>query len=236
MSSFLPESIKKLLRPYLAPSRNPIQDWLWYWSLAIKKPASFIFERPRTPFSKKIVLVGNSPALLNAELGKTIDRFDLVIRINDFKTEGFENDTGTRFDVWALATGPANLKKIVASPALYLQHAQKAQKIIVTESHAHLAELLKIPENKLESAADLKVEAEKILGVSPTTGFLTLLYIKRHYADGEILLAGIASKKSTGRGHYFDTQHRHWPGHNFWREAALISLLEKNGVLKKLEN
>ena len=52
----------------------------------------------------KIILVGNGSSILDCELGEYIDsEFDLIYRINRFKTKGFEQYVGTRVDGWFLA-------------------------------------------------------------------------------------------------------------------------------------
>lgn len=49
---------------------------------------------------KSVLVVGNGHSLLGSELGQKIDEFDEVIRINDWKTKGFEKDVGTKADIW----------------------------------------------------------------------------------------------------------------------------------------
>lgn len=52
-------------------------------------------KKPRT------IVVGNGPSITGRGLGEYIDSFENVVRINNFKTEGFEKDVGTKTDVWA---------------------------------------------------------------------------------------------------------------------------------------
>ncbi len=49
----------------------------------------------------KVIIVGNSPTVLNYENGKWIDGFDVVIRVNRCATEGFEKNIGSKTDIWA---------------------------------------------------------------------------------------------------------------------------------------
>ena len=52
----------------------------------------------------KVLLVGNGYSVLDNEIGEYIDsNFDLVYRINRFKTKGFEKYVGSRVDGWFLA-------------------------------------------------------------------------------------------------------------------------------------
>ena len=46
------------------------------------------------------MVVGNAGSLKEQGLGKQIDKFDMVIRFNRFKTKGYEEDAGSKTDVW----------------------------------------------------------------------------------------------------------------------------------------
>lgn len=48
---------------------------------------------------KSICLVGSSPDIIGSNKGKEIDKFDTIIRFNDVKIEGFENDIGKKTDI-----------------------------------------------------------------------------------------------------------------------------------------
>lgn len=49
--------------------------------------------------NKKIAVVGSSRNLKNRNLGKKIDKFDLIARFNLAPTKGFEKDVGSRTDI-----------------------------------------------------------------------------------------------------------------------------------------
>jgi hypothetical protein len=51
---------------------------------------------------KNVVIVGNGKSALNNQNGKEIDSFDIVVRLNRFKTIGFENHVGSKTDVVAV--------------------------------------------------------------------------------------------------------------------------------------
>lgn len=44
----------------------------------------------------KVIIVGNGPSVLEKENGELIDSFNGIVRLNDFKLEGFEKHTGKR--------------------------------------------------------------------------------------------------------------------------------------------
>ena len=47
-----------------------------------------------------IIVVGNGPTLIGKGLGPKIDSFPNVIRINKFRTKGYEHDVGSRITGW----------------------------------------------------------------------------------------------------------------------------------------
>lgn len=50
--------------------------------------------------NKTIAIVGNSPNLIGKKLGKNIDSYDYVVRFNNFQTQSFEQDYGTKTNIW----------------------------------------------------------------------------------------------------------------------------------------
>lgn len=46
----------------------------------------------------KIVIIGNSPSITNSKMGNEIDRFDIVIRLNNYVINGFEEYIGKKTD------------------------------------------------------------------------------------------------------------------------------------------
>ena len=52
----------------------------------------------------RIILIGNGCSATEEKLGKIIDtELDLVLRMNRFKTEGFEEYVGSRTDIWVVS-------------------------------------------------------------------------------------------------------------------------------------
>lgn len=47
----------------------------------------------------KTIVVGNAP-IYPKGLGRLINSFDIVIRINDYVIDGYENDVGNKTDIW----------------------------------------------------------------------------------------------------------------------------------------
>ncbi len=47
-----------------------------------------------------LCIVANGPSVLKRKLGKAVDSFTAVARINNYTVKGFEEYTGTRTDIW----------------------------------------------------------------------------------------------------------------------------------------
>lgn len=81
------------------------------YSNDIIEKASFIYEefnknKQQNSFekfikNKSIAIVGNGPYELGKNKGKEIDNHDIVIRMNNYQTLGFEKDYGTKTDIYA---------------------------------------------------------------------------------------------------------------------------------------
>ena len=50
----------------------------------------------------KVILIGNAEFDKRDKFGKLIDEFEVVVRINRFRLETFEENLGTKTDVWAM--------------------------------------------------------------------------------------------------------------------------------------
>lgn len=50
---------------------------------------------------KKIILVGNGPSIIGSGLGPVIDSFENVVRFNNFVTDGYEDDCGSKVTILA---------------------------------------------------------------------------------------------------------------------------------------
>ena len=48
----------------------------------------------------KIIVVGNAASLLKEKNGNLIDSFDIVIRLNKFVTEGYEEYVGKKTNIY----------------------------------------------------------------------------------------------------------------------------------------
>ena len=69
----------------------------------------------------KIIVVGNSPNIMTEKKGKLIDKFDIVVRFNEFKY--VPEYTGKKTTIWV--THYANNKKIDCKYKIFLYNCNK---------------------------------------------------------------------------------------------------------------
>ena len=50
----------------------------------------------------KIILIGNAELKQDEKFGSLIDEFEVVVRINRFRVETFEECLGSKTDIWAM--------------------------------------------------------------------------------------------------------------------------------------
>lgn len=65
--------------------------------------------------TKSIIVIGNGSSLIDSSLGNKIDEFDEVIRINDFRIFGYEDDVGTKTDIWCTYNPKNKVEKLIRS-------------------------------------------------------------------------------------------------------------------------
>ena len=58
---------------------------------------------------KNVAVVGNGPGQVGCGTGPEIDSADIVIRFNNFHTDGYAADYGTRTDIWVWGCGGGSL-------------------------------------------------------------------------------------------------------------------------------
>lgn len=88
-----------------------------------------------------ILVIGNSPSVKDYELGDIIDKFPIVIRINDWVTKKFEKNIGSKTDIWVsgasyqaqiLKRDPDTYKKLItfiADTGMGIFHKVKQSKV-----------------------------------------------------------------------------------------------------------
>ena len=63
--------------------------------------------------TKKVIIIGNGPSVMNYNLGKIVNNFDIVVRLNNYKIDGFEDKIGNKTDVWINCLGTTQVPRKV---------------------------------------------------------------------------------------------------------------------------
>lgn len=137
-----------------------------------------------------VAVIGGGAGIMNEKgIGKRIDSYDAVVRVNWYHIKGYEDTVGTRVDYWMTALRPWNhappenfgqIKQVWIypfyefSPETHRGHMNICpDKQIVSDRAFYMWTYSLIPGNKW-----------------PTTGFGALLYVLTKLRPSRILLAG----------------------------------------------
>lgn len=177
----------------------------------------------------KIVIVGNGPSLVGSSLGKKIDEFDTVVRINNFRTDGFEEDVGKKTSVWwrndcnDIDEPKRSFENIMLSilPTTDKERADKLKEKyedihVVVPEHVH---------NHVRSCMKCKDQSW------PSTGLIAITYFAQMY--GKISICGFDG--FTGKKHYWEPDTPpHTDFHEVEKEQAYVRELVEQGLVEIL--
>ncbi|NQV42686.1 MAG: glycosyltransferase family 29 protein [Candidatus Marinimicrobia bacterium] len=163
-----------------------------------------------------ILIIGNGPSAAKHEMGREIDKFDQIIRINNYVTDHMESRVGSRTDIWVNGANQG-LKKRLTLPEKILVMIPP-----VVLNHKGVAIHRRI-ENRLGSKnytllpLEIMSEMESSCGLDrPTTGFFTIYFF---YLLGlDVTLHGFDFFVGS-TAHYFDSPLKRW--------------LKEKGIIKK---
>lgn len=180
-----------------------------------------------------IFIIGNGPLALQHKWGKTIDAADFVIRINDFRTVGYEEYVGRRTDllftcrlneyIHTLHTFREVVLCLVMNP---LDGVTIPQELFNLPNIVHRIEWPDIQ------------DPTRVLGLRencyPTTGMLAMLYAIARFGHVHILgFDGLGN----GNRHYYEDKDRAFPSrHDGRREREHIENWEALGLLTDMGN
>lgn len=190
----------------------------------------------------RVIIIGNGPSALEGNHGDTIDRFDAVIRINNYVIEGLETHVGSRTDIWVNGANQGLKKRtnipdniLVMIPPEVLRHKGDA-------IHARINKRLGTSDYVM-LPLETMVELETSSGLQrPTTGFFAIYFF--HKLGFDITLHGFDFFTGS-KGHYFDHPITSWlkdngiikkaTKHDLSGEKAFIEGLIEAGMLRRLE-
>ena len=184
--------------------------------------------------SDNVCIVGNAPNLLGKGKGALINKYQLVIRFTDFKITGFENDVGTKTNIWI--TGGAKqtqIKKRSLSPNTIQLYLSPNQYTVATMSQFITKNLQMNPKGFIfyKDITFMRM-IMKTFGIYPSTGLATIF----------ILIAKFGKVDTIGFNfyqngiHYYNNKYVINSEHNWKKEYEIYNDLIKLGYVRNLLN
>ena len=167
--------------------------------------------------SKRILIMGNGPSAAAASLGERIDGFDVVVRINNYVTEGLEDKVGSKTDIWVNGANQGLIKRktlatniLVMIPTVVLDHKGEAiheriKKRLGTEQYFLLPREIMA---QMEDSGQLE---------RPTTGYFCIRFFESLGLD--VTLHGFDFFVGS-KAHYFDSPLKRWLKDRGWLPKA----------------
>ena len=196
-----------------------------------------------------VCIVGNSDNVIGSSLGKEVDNFDIVIRINDFLTSGHENDVGSKTSVIACAFSGANkiandrswpTRILFKSVDVWMVRYPRADRVQRAVSCGLRSENIKYPEEHVYDELVASVYS-RFWRKEPSSGLVAIAMALSNYPGQEIYIHGFDSKTGKeGKRHYFDPNFfdvdlpNDPVGHDWESESLYIEELIKNNKIKRL--
>lgn len=194
---------------------------------------------------KKIAIVGNSPSLKDSKLGNLIDTYDYIIRVNNYNIVGYEQNVGTRVDLWATAASRSYkglIRDVEPQETLCVIGKNKQENKMLYAIEVAKTRL-NMPENNfimLDFFQQISLELYA-MHVQPSTGFRTIIWLSQ-VIQCSISTFGFDFFQSSNH-HYYDnpsdikdkfTQNGMWYEiHDFKWENALTNILEYQNKLMR---
>jgi len=181
----------------------------------------------------KILLVGNGPSLLGSSLGKKIDEFDVVVRMNKFRLKGFEKDVGTKTTVWWRTDCNDLLDPEVSFENVMLSILPRAEKAWATElQQKYAGKTVVVPERIHRGVhRDMGLGDPLTSDMWPSTGLIAISYFALLY--GEVTICGFEG--FAGKKHYWEPEVApHLKFHDAVKEQKYVRDAIQLGAVKVL--
>lgn len=179
----------------------------------------------------KVFVIGNGPSALRHHRRSQIDRADVVVRMNNFKTQGFEKWVGSRTDILFTCRLNEYLETLAQFPEVVLcllmnplEGVTIPDKLIQARN---VVEVIDWPE-----VMELTPRLELREGCYPSTGLLCVLKMLRRF--GHLNLMGFDNFRD-GNKHYFTPGARlDPPRHDGPGERRILNQLQHLGLVTLL--
>ncbi|WP_241651005.1 glycosyltransferase family 29 protein, partial [Rosenbergiella nectarea] len=187
--------------------------------------------------NKRIALVGNGPSEIDTRNGEIIDKFDIVIRFNNFMTDGFEKDYGKKTDIWVRNSAGNDIRNkidIGEYSAVIWEADYHHFPFHYDDLHTINSQLTLHPD-KISNFDSIthQLLSKKYQITQPTTGLITLFYLVTFVRPVKIGLFGFTFKEQEPQyvnNHYFDNRSlddaaQRLSGHDMVLESKIINAI-----------
>ena len=130
-----------------------------------------------------ILIIANGPSILEYKLGKEIDKFDEVARINNYKIDNFDEYVGTKTTIWfnGANKGLKCPKKIPKKIFIFVPYEilEKKEQRVINRTPKRLK--LNPNQYNIIQKEKMKYYEESSQIKRPTTGFNSILWALENY-------------------------------------------------------
>ena len=194
--------------------------------------------------NQSILIIGNGESILNNKLQDKINAFDVVLRINNYQTTGYEEFLGTKTDIWfnganSKLTTPDRIpgRVVVAIPSgVFLKHEEDILSYVSKRINMKNKEFSLIPKDDI-------LYYESIVGHTRlTTGQYAIMWALKNYE--EVYIHGFDFFINS-KSHYYDSKLKNFINENILNKGHkhdnqkernfINNLIDKNKI-KRLAN
>lgn len=168
-------------------------------------------------------------------LGKAIDGFKCVIRMNNFVTDGYEEHVGSRVDIAATHQHCDGYGLIKVQRLWWVNSLEQCETCMEWRNiydrtpqafHVFMLNHDDFARFFWSKTEELKKLYPPDVSCAVSTGLATLWFLLRIYDTA--VIAGFDWGKT---GHYNNPNHQHWEGHNWeWEENEVKQLFDAGRV------
>ena len=189
--------------------------------------------------NQSIALVGNSGKLKNEEYGELIDSYDIVIRCNLARVEGYEKNVGTKTDFRFIA-GKSFWRDLSENFSAYddnfLTDLKDQYFVIKAEPlYAAIQGIIKNYNTKSKIVylrQDFIDESESTIGIGDISLGLTAILMAIQWSKNVSIFGFTFFQGDWNEQHYFESITPYSRGHNPLKEKEYVDFLQKENLIK----
>ena len=189
--------------------------------------------------NQSIAVVGNSGKLKNEEYGELIDSYDIVIRCNLARVEGYEKNVGTKTDFRFIA-GKSFWRDLSENFSAYddnfLTDLKDQYFVIKAEPlYAAIQGIIKNYNTKSKIVylrQDFIDESESTIGIGDISLGLTAILMAIQWSKNVSIFGFTFFQGDWNEQHYFESITPYSRGHNPLKEKEYVDFLQKENLLK----